>query len=263
MLAKITSDNTRVYCRLTSEPDDPRKPTESGSLSRGSGKKVKDKPTIVESEQAYEEFATPPYTMNALTGRSANSNQPSKNISCGSENGAVPPPARPDSTCTRGSPPPSGGIQNPAGTSRGPLVHHHHHLPLPPAPGKPGKPGKSGKSGKPERGRGRHRRISDLTDVILYTYPAASSSERGRARRRGSERQVYMWRPRRSSKSRKFSQPRRRTSSLPGKGRSEPWWLSRIGGRPTRSRSLSRSNMPLVAMATAERRRSRVSKGRF
>ncbi|GFR75570.1 tight junction protein ZO-1-like [Elysia marginata] len=34
-----------------------QKQTESGSLSRGTGKKLKEKPTIVESEQAYEEVS--------------------------------------------------------------------------------------------------------------------------------------------------------------------------------------------------------------
>ncbi|KAK3777134.1 hypothetical protein RRG08_043973 [Elysia crispata] len=98
--------------------------------------------------------------------------------------------------------------------------------------------------------RVRLRRSSDLSDVVLYAFPG----ERGRSRTRGgTPTPLLVWRPRGQR------QPRRRTSSLPGDSKSEPWWLSRTSVRPTpRSRSFSRSNMPVVALAAA-RRRGRVS----
>ncbi|GFR75566.1 hypothetical protein ElyMa_002191300 [Elysia marginata] len=104
----------------------------------------------------------------------------------------------------------------------------------------------------------RPRRSSEVSDVILYPY--RPYSERGRPRTRGTPRRddVLVWRPSRRMRS-------RRTSSLPG-SRSrggEPWWFSKVGlggERSTRSRSLSRTNMPLIAMAAARRRRALKSK---
>ncbi|KAK3774168.1 hypothetical protein RRG08_011681 [Elysia crispata] len=94
--------------------------------------------------------------------------------------------------------------------------------------------------------RVRLRRSSDLSDVVLYAFPG----ERGRSRTRGgTPTPLLVWRPRGQG------QPRKRTSSLPGDSKSDPWWLSRTSVRPTpRSRSFSRSNMPVVALAAARRR---------
>ncbi|GFO31761.1 tight junction protein zo-1-like [Plakobranchus ocellatus] len=56
-----------------------QKQTDSGSLSRGTGKKVKDKPNIVEAEQAYEElrFFSTRLQNNRSTTRSAQAFRPS------------------------------------------------------------------------------------------------------------------------------------------------------------------------------------------
>ena len=140
--------------------------------------------------------------------------------------------------------------------------HHHYAEISGPPPGKPRK-GKKLRPPPPAQEKmvpvARLRRSSDLSDVILYALPG---SERGRARRWGSRGDVLMWRERQQRQQQSLPRRRARSSSLPASSKpskGEPWWLSRMGIHPARSRSLSRSNMPLVAMAAA-RRRSRVSR---